>query len=1532
MLTPQEQAEFDSLNAEFGGEQETGVVGQFFRPLGRAIAGIPNQLYQSATRLMGRAAGLPQEFTNAAVDEIKEAEGLHKLIAPPAAPKTGAQTAANVTGTIGGEIGKFLILRGALPGGRLGTNIASDAAVGAALSEDPLQGAVEFGALGGIASIPGKTAGRFLLRRGAEAAVPVAIDAAKGELSGDTAMRAATYAGFGGATEAIGPAIRGARRLISRTPKTEAPVTAPDAPVPVEPTPAPDAAVPPRVDDEFSPEAVYDAAFPSAAPKAATVEPPPSAVPPVGRREGGIGPMLQRNREQAQADLDSAMASGNPEAIATAQQALARADESIASREAWLGRGPKPEAPATPAPPLQLRDRARAASVQGDEGLTTSMTPEGDVFAGVPTRSLIARQREVGPQVNPSREVAQKDSNLVGARFDDRDTFYISYDADGRVPTPDEIRKLFAERGHHASVSAMEGGISSAAQGARRFKIKVSEDLGGGNLVDSTKAARRAYEDMFGGLEAIEGQTLKQSQGRTPQPPEWKKPEDDLGIPALQTSRAYAKADYDAARATGDRDAARDAERALKSLDAEINRRQSKLRLGSTGESGFASGPMVQLAGRGIIGAVGGSTLGDTPEEKARNAAIGAGLLMGAPAAGRLLRDAPQKMRQLQAQEARKGGRVASWMGEKFNAGRTAEDLFASERQKGFIDANVVPVTKARAKVSDDMISALTPAQMDALENYTAKVGANMDTAALDAAGVPKEISALARAAKEAKVSFQREKVGAFSDTAPPPGGVTPSQWQALSAAEKRAIIVNDTVGNYQTRSYLVDLDPTSYAKFRNTPVYQRDFDETVKWLKSRNPNTNEAVLRDELERYLTARQNGQDFGRGSTNRMSESLFIHRKDLSDNEWANLGALASNPAVPAPIQTVLANASNLKQLTPLEQRQIALLAGNKALGQAERDFARKVGERTILPESFRNLMGEVKNPIQKELLTVANLAKSGGAARYINEIANAKTKTGGNFAMSDAEWTAAGGAGRAKELVRLTRSDKEGSPNLGRLADKWVTPDVARRLTEAQNEAGSGLVVQMLKGATSISKQAVTVFNPGTHGRQIAQAPIMMIAGRVTPKGLADTFSAIRKMANDPNNPLWRQLREDHILGANFSNQEIRQQAIDFFKTKSGIRKLGGKTIEGIRKLYGAPDDLVRISAYLSALQKYGGDRRKAIDFVNRFTPNYGQVPQAVAWARNIPVVSPFLSWTSEMVRISKNLAGELLNGETVKDRIWAATALAGLTGFGSGVSAIGKRLMSKEDREEFEKSEKLMQSYQRNQAKLPLAGFREMIGLDSKNKAGGQDFLGLQSLTPAGDLVSFAQSLLKGDYDAVMKENPWVGLHKNPVASAMIDAVQGEHHFTGDKLETMGEKARRVAEAFVPPVNPFNLPNVISGGAIPTSDKLPLLGKLPPFSGLGFEDRKLKRLSANNGEYTNPNTGQYDSTPRMLIRNLGFNIQSTNLNNLRRNVGFDTQSKIREARADYSRDVRAGNNQEDAGRRLMRRLEDIQREHAEKMR
>jgi hypothetical protein len=948
------------------------------------------------------------------------------------------------------------------------------------------------------------------------------------------------------------------------------------------------------------------------------------------------------------------------------------------------------------------------------------------------------------------------------------------------------------------------------------------------------------------------------------------------------------------------------------------------MRLGRTGTEGFISNPAMSAIARGTIGGAIGYATGDTEQERLRNAVIGGAGALAGPAVGRRLIGAARSAKPALEAAARQESGVTGDMtpsllgkavlaGEKFlNLGRKGETVLAVEKGKGALSdiANrVQPVLQQNEAAFREAWT--NPAHRAVGEKFLASPGAAADVAALDAATVPQGMKDWLKAARTAKREGQ------------------PILAEAEASNSARRKLIQATHGSWQTNVYQIDADPKSWrlnealvpkvvSEMKAGPL--KDFDEA----------TIEANLRQHLNER--ARGTDQHLVKSKGGRIDQTLYEHLMDLTPKQWEFVDTMAADPRMPRGAGPILAKFFTDKSIDPSGQTFMKAMAGNKALSDAERQMFREIGEKKVITQNYRDLLGQIKDPAQRELYSLNKLFSNIAQAKTVSEIADTTLGTGAKLAytadasgakvvpsaqvweQARANALASGNKALYDELSGYVQLPE--SPSLGKLSGAMVPRDVRNTLNEIQSTMGP--IARFFAKANAVTKEVATVWNPSTQIRQAAQTPFFMLAARVNP---AQIVNAIKQVAADTRvgratgakGRMVSELHQQHMLGANYSEAELNAYARKLASGNTGNPIARGfKAVRGaVMGAYGIPDDLVRAAAYLShkprflqeaatkgltgaAAEKYARDA--ATMFVNDRTMNYGQVAKAVKIARQIPVVSPFASYSAEMVRLTKNLLKDVATGSP-SDKLWATTALSALYAFPVALSSWAKnKFLSPKDQEDWDRTEELMPQQTRGQLKL----------VTGRNKKGSFEFVGLNPWMPAGDMVTMIQNAAKGDWESFAATQPFFGWQKSPLASAIVDtSIKGEHSFTHQKLDTPQKKLGRVAEAFTPSLTP----------------------------GVGFAGKKLQRAFTPNDEGTlgevDPRTGNEINPKSALMSLAGYNQQVANPQLLRQRAQMDMERKISDAKRELRSVLKSGAPTAQKGKaqkKFLKRREEIQQE------
>src|SRR6185369_1600757 len=466
------------------------------------------------------------------------------------------------------------------------------------------------------------------------------------------------------------------------------------------------------------------------------------------------------------------------------------------------------------------------------------------------------------------------------------------------------------------------------------------------------------------------------------------------------------------------------------------------------------------------------------------------------------------------------------------------------------------------------------------------------------------------------------------------------------------------------------------------------------------------------------------------------------------------------------------------------------------------------ERKALRPSVRKILGHIEDPIEREVLTVAKLAKSANTAKLVGELTqpHAVDESGRRLTMTKADWQtaidAAKAGGKADEAAFL-QSNYEPVPNtlpgLGKLSQEPGGMMAQRQVMDAL-QIGPGH--QTLSWETGlfpmlnrIAKASHTLYNPSTHIHNVVQAPLQAIAAGINPL----TFvGQVRRFFADPKRLEWA--KQDGVLDAHLGAGEFRRAADNFEKlmTPETWSNLPGRAISGVHEavkgLYGKPDQWARGAAYNKfideGLNKGMGEaaaRRYAVEMTNRYTQNYSNVASAVGLLRNVPLVNPFISYSAEMLRVIKNLASDVVTN--ANGRRWAsAAALTTYLGLGSGIAALVNSARSTEDKEKLQSLIPLLPPYMRSRTQF-------MVG---NPKGGNTNLFNANPWLPAEDFIQTAKNIANGDWDALADTNPVAGLERNPLLNVYTETSTGKDTATGQPTSFLQSMRQNMLPGWVP--------------------------------------------------------------------------------------------------------------------------------------
>lgn len=582
--------------------------------------------------------------------------------------------------------------------------------------------------------------------------------------------------------------------------------------------------------------------------------------------------------------------------------------------------------------------------------------------------------------------------------------------------------------------------------------------------------------------------------------------------------------------------------------------------------------------------------------------------------------------------------------------------------------------------------------------------------------------------------------------------------------SDPKSKMVIDSIGNYMTRSYKLFTRDSWTPSVDTVNNLTRKLKEDKMW-----ENASEGEIKDHLYSYIREVEATKGMYRGSGTKQGQSIdqtvFKARKDLSD-EW-------------------------------------------------------------------RAFLGEITNPVERVAQTMYRLRPISVASKFMHDIATT-TKEGdmpvyfrdrGELEAFKAKHLqrlqSVEGADKAEIDLQLSKLDNfipvERIPKYGEFGGGLVSRDVHNTLStfDSMTSLGQHPIFRSIAGLNVAAKLSNTALNPISFVRNVFQIPMMMAIGRAS---MNDVYEGLR-ILHDPSHPLRQEIISQGIGSADQLKQEIFR---DFNTATEGKfmagmdmsnLSIGGLDADVARKAFGmasnkyldiyrSPDNAVRIGTYLSAKRRIADNLGKALDdpiviqkatdFTNRYTMDYGAVAPIIKNVRQIPGINLFISYISEMTRISKNVIEDVIKGGdglTSHGRMYAALPIAFLGALPEIMNDVAEAGLNPKDRRDWEKVKSLMPAYARTRYRVNI-----------KREADGNfTYTDFTPLIPTDFIHQTVKALGNKDAEAALAVNPVFGLQNSPALNILVEQTTGKDIHTQRDFRGFSDRVASVAKEILPP-------------------------------------------------------------------------------------------------------------------------------------
>ncbi|MGS4345102.1 hypothetical protein ACKUSY_05720 [Myroides odoratus] len=306
------------------------------------------------------------------------------------------------------------------------------------------------------------------------------------------------------------------------------------------------------------------------------------------------------------------------------------------------------------------------------------------------------------------------------------------------------------------------------------------------------------------------------------------------------------------------------------------------------------------------------------------------------------------------------------------------------------------------------------------------------------------------------------------------------------------------------------------------------------------------------------------------------------------------------------------------------------------GAAKAPFLKK---RKDLPKEFRELLGEVQEPLYNYVNTVYGMSNYLASLTYQEKLLEGLIESRVGSYESTSGYT------------KLSSN----SENWSVLSDLYVPNEFAQALNDIQPE---GRIkedwARALVGLTAIAKVGKTVWSPTTTARNVLSGVFLGInSGHLTynakyvSKALNQAFSAKSVFTEVNAKQLRAELIEQGVINDGVNSGELRATLNDFKRNIDRLVKTNPleKSAEAVQTLYAFGDDFYKVVGYLTEKQRFiksGVSETEAATKagyrIRGGYPTYSYLSPMMKKLRRFPLMGTFVSFPYETVRSTKNNA------------------------------------------------------------------------------------------------------------------------------------------------------------------------------------------------------------------------------------------------------------------------------------------------------
>ncbi len=299
-------------------------------------------------------------------------------------------------------------------------------------------------------------------------------------------------------------------------------------------------------------------------------------------------------------------------------------------------------------------------------------------------------------------------------------------------------------------------------------------------------------------------------------------------------------------------------------------------------------------------------------------------------------------------------------------------------------------------------------------------------------------------------------------------------------------------------------------------------------------------------------------------------------------------------------------------------------------------------RKDLPQPLLDLLGEVKDPLANFALTVARQAKLAE-----NHVFQSRIKDLG---------LSAGFFSATRSESHPYRVAAEGSKGMDVLSDVYASKDVAQALQEAYSPQKNPEWLRAYMKVLALAKYFKTVLSPVAQARNALGNTLLLSRNGYIYS--TEAKNAIREILKDTKDGRdYRRRLIELELDESVKAGELRETLKDALGSENVWDLPAGMTDKGIKRALkrgiAVPEGMYRGADLVGKIVSFENEKSnlrraypekserqiedEAAAITRDLFPTYSRVPSGIKWLRRFPLVGPFVSFSAEMIRTTKNL-------------------------------------------------------------------------------------------------------------------------------------------------------------------------------------------------------------------------------------------------------------------------------------------------------